>query len=138
VCGAPWHSSLHGSAAQVYTIPRFDELVLRSIKAKGGDPVSVGGLYAVLVISAWLHNVTFFFLIARVGAVRHGLSTHPRLHGDPRARRVGPDLASELCSYPEDASERCRCLSGCSPRCARSVCLSPLTGSSVTITPRNA
>lgn len=56
-----------------YTIPNFQSLVTANVEAKNGSWGVIIFVYFVLVISGFLHSVTFFRLIGSVGSVATGI-----------------------------------------------------------------
>lgn len=64
-----------------YTFPYFDELILKNITAHGGDLNTVAILYLTLVLSAFIHNWNYFFLLRYSGAVTTGVISALRAIG---------------------------------------------------------
>uniref|UniRef100_A0A7S0HS69 EamA domain-containing protein n=1 Tax=Hanusia phi TaxID=3032 RepID=A0A7S0HS69_9CRYP len=64
-----------------YTIPHWDSLVSYKVREKGGHMETILFLYFLLVVSAFLHNMSFFHLICHTGAVSTGILTALRAIG---------------------------------------------------------
>lgn len=57
----------------VYTLPRWEELVLAPIEARQGDLKHIGIAYLLLAFMGFLHAVSFYHLLGHVGAVATGV-----------------------------------------------------------------
>eukprot|EP00922_Rhytidocystis_sp_ex-Travisia-forbesii_P020593 GHVS01030271.1.p1 GENE.GHVS01030271.1~~GHVS01030271.1.p1 ORF type:complete len:487 (+),score=91.96 GHVS01030271.1:89-1549(+) len=57
----------------VWTVPRFDQLVLQTIHEKQGNPWYVLICYIFLFISGWIHSATLWYLLKVLGAVSSGV-----------------------------------------------------------------
>eukprot|EP00922_Rhytidocystis_sp_ex-Travisia-forbesii_P045317 GHVS01067621.1.p1 GENE.GHVS01067621.1~~GHVS01067621.1.p1 ORF type:complete len:413 (+),score=39.48 GHVS01067621.1:122-1240(+) len=57
----------------VWTVPRFDELVMQTIHKKRGNPWYVLMCYIFLLVSGWIHSATLWYLLKVMGAVSSGV-----------------------------------------------------------------
>jgi drug/metabolite transporter (DMT)-like permease len=56
-----------------HTIPNFDLLFLQNIRAADGDVWLISIIYPLLVLSAFLHSITYFRLLSTLGSVSTGV-----------------------------------------------------------------
>eukprot|EP01121_Diplochlamys_sp_Union-15-3_P014600 TRINITY_DN4670_c0_g1_i1.p1 TRINITY_DN4670_c0_g1~~TRINITY_DN4670_c0_g1_i1.p1 ORF type:complete len:292 (+),score=22.02 TRINITY_DN4670_c0_g1_i1:49-924(+) len=56
-----------------YTVPHFDTIIVQSINAKNGNFQIIILMYCLMVLSAFLHSYTYYWLINNVGAVATGV-----------------------------------------------------------------
>lgn len=57
----------------IWTIPNFRDIVITRVTEQDGSWPAIVIVYAILVLSAFLHSVTFFQLLGSVGAVSTGI-----------------------------------------------------------------
>ena len=65
--------AVFGGWQLIYTLPRFDELVVQQIAAHGGHTGAILGAYAALTLASLVHAVTFYHLVGRIGSVTAGV-----------------------------------------------------------------
>jgi len=81
VCVGAFGTLVHLAYMSSYTFPYFDQLIMQNIAAKGGDLKTVLVLYSTLVLSAFIHNWNYFFLLRHSGAVTTGVISALRAIG---------------------------------------------------------
>eukprot|EP00287_Rhodomonas_sp_CCMP768_P028480 CAMPEP_0202856250 /NCGR_PEP_ID=MMETSP1389-20130828/91935_1 /ASSEMBLY_ACC=CAM_ASM_000865 /TAXON_ID=302021 /ORGANISM="Rhodomonas sp., Strain CCMP768" /LENGTH=450 /DNA_ID=CAMNT_0049534895 /DNA_START=162 /DNA_END=1515 /DNA_ORIENTATION=- len=81
VCVGAFGTLVHLAYMSSYTFPYFDQLIMQNIAAKGGDLKTVLMLYSTLVLSAFIHNWNYFFLLRHSGAVTTGVISALRAIG---------------------------------------------------------
>ena len=57
----------------VYTLPRWNQLVLAPIAAHGGDLRYISAAYLLLAVMGFLHAVSFYHLLGQLGSVATGV-----------------------------------------------------------------
>jgi hypothetical protein len=57
----------------LHTLPRMETLIMQNVKNAGGNVILIAVIYPLLVLSAFLHSVTYFRLISSMGSVSTGV-----------------------------------------------------------------
>mmetsp|Transcript_62490 Transcript_62490/g.129809 ORF Transcript_62490/g.129809 Transcript_62490/m.129809 type:complete len:404 (+) Transcript_62490:222-1433(+) len=81
VCVGAFGTVVHFAYLFSYTFPNFEELVLKNIEKNQGNLNTVTMLYGILVLSAFIHNWNYFFLLRYSGAVTTGVISALRAIG---------------------------------------------------------